>query len=279
MDNGLERELLGLATAGVDAALAAGADQAEAYVSATRQLKVAFAKNDIDSVGSNRETTLGIRVIKDHRLGFVTTNNPATLQDTAKNVVAMAKASPPDEMNGLPQPQVVPETAALVHPDLASLDAESLAKIGSEALAMVLGLRDPRLPDARLTIDMMGLEVSDKTHAVVSSTGVRQAHRSAAASGDIFGMGILDAVPGSFSYDGDAVRDPAKLAVTLDRAFRRFAKKCFGALGATAGDSFRGPILIPADALGEFLVGHLAQALSADSVRQGTSPFAGRLGQ
>ena len=41
MHDGIEQELLDLAVRGVDAALAAGADQAEAYVSADRELTTA----------------------------------------------------------------------------------------------------------------------------------------------------------------------------------------------------------------------------------------------
>lgn len=279
MQDGMELELLERARIGVEAALRAGADQAEVYASASRQVKVGFAKNDLDTISTARETTLGVRVFIDGRLGFATTNRPEDLAQTAAEAVGLARCSPPDPHNGLPAPQPVPATGHLADPALVALGPQDLARLGSELLAMVRGLRDPRLPDGQVTVDTMDLSLHDEARAVASSTGVAQAHRGALASGSVFGMALLDGQPGSFSYDGDAVRHPDQLHPALDAAFRRFARHCLGALGAGRGESFRGPILVPAEVVSDLLVGNLVEALSADAVRQGTSPFAGRLGE
>lgn len=279
MKDGIESELLGLAERAVAAALAAGAQEAEACAGGERELKVGFQRGDLGSVANSRETTLGLRVYVDGRLGFVTTNRGQDLEALAAEAVAIARASPPDPNNGLPEPLAVPPMPALVASDLALLGPERLAALGSELMAMVVGTRDPRCPGAQVAVDTMDLSVHDSARAVVSSKGVRQAHRSASASGGIFGMAIEDGQPGSFSYDGDAVRSAAELPEALDRSFRRFADKCLGAMGAGHGESFRGPIIVPAEVLGELLLDAMLRGLCADAVRQGTSPFAGRLGE
>ncbi len=279
MKDGIEEELLVLAERAVQAALAAGAQQAEACAGGERELKVGFQRGDLGSVSTSRETTLGLRVYVDGRLGFVTTNRGQDLGALAAEAVAIARCSPPDDFNGLPDPQPVPSLAALVSPDLAELGPETLARLGGELAAMVAATRDPRCPGAQVAVDTMDLSVHDSARAVVSSTGVRQAHRSASASGGIFGMAIEDGQPGSFSYDGDAVRSAAELPEALDRSFRRFAGKCLGAMGAGRGESFRGPIIVPAEVLSDLLLDAMLRGLCADTVRQGTSPFAGRLGE
>ncbi|MCK6504470.1 TldD/PmbA family protein [Myxococcota bacterium] len=279
MHDGIEQELLTLARRGVDAATRAGAHQAEVYASAERVVKVGFARNDLDTVSTARETTLGVRVFVDGRLGFATTNRAEDLPALAAEAVQLARSSPPDPHNGLPEPIDVPATGNLVEPSLLSLGPQELARMGAELLAMVRGLRDPRVPDGQVSVDTMDLSLHDEARAVASSTGVAQAFRGALASGGIFGMALLDGQPGSFSYDGDVARHPDALWPLLDASFRRFATNCLGALGAGRGESFRGPILVPAEVISDLLVGHLVEALSADAVRQGTSPFAGRVGQ
>ncbi|MFS8836520.1 TldD/PmbA family protein, partial [Synechococcus sp. WC101] len=67
------------------------------------------------------------------------------------------------------------------------------------------------------------------------------------------------------------------LVPALERAFERFVQKCVGALGATEGESFRGPIVLPPDVVEEFL-GDLLFVLGADAVRKGKSPLAQKMG-
>lgn len=125
MKDGIEEELLVLAERAVQAALAAGAQQAEACAGGERELKVGFQRGDLGSVSTSRETTLGLRVYVDGRLGFVTTNRGQDLGALAAEAVAIARCSPPDDFNGLPDPQPVPSLAALVSPDLAELGPET----------------------------------------------------------------------------------------------------------------------------------------------------------
>lgn len=279
MHDGIEMELLARCEQGVEAALRAGADQAEVYAEHDRELSVGFQKNDLDSVATHEEATLGIRVLVGGRPGFATTNSVATLDQVVAEAVATARSSPRDDTALIPEPLRVTAAPALVDPALLALGPAELARLGSRLLAMILAQRDPRVPGGRISIDNLGLSVTHGARAVASSTGVRAAHRSAAAQGGIFGMAIDGAEVGSFSYDGDAVRRAEELEPALERAFLRFGEKCLGALGATTGESFRGPILLPADVVEEFLVGELVSALGADSIRSGMSPFKGRVGE
>lgn len=257
----------------VEAARSAGADEAEVFATATHQTEVTLQKNDLDQVSVSEETTYGVRVLKDGRLGFATTNRGDALAETAAEAVAMAKASPVDPLAGLPDPQPVPEADDDVDEGLLGLDAAALAGLAMRLLAAV------RSRDGRVNVDSGGLRVDDTTRAVASSRGVSAAWRGVDASGDIFGMAVDGADVGSFAYDGEVTNRRDHLEEHLGRAFSRFVDKAVGALGARPGESFRGPIVLTPECLAELLVPELVAMLGADAVRKGHSPLGGRLGE
>lgn len=263
--------LLDLCEQGVYKALAAGADQAEVFANSGRETEVTFEKNDLNLARSSSETLFGIRVFCDGRLGFATSNRPEELAETAAEAVAMAKASPADPLNGLPEPQPLPQVPFALDPGLLELDAAELTQLGSQLLEWV------RSKDPRITIDSGSLSVEEETLAIASSTGIRANYHSVEAGGSLFGMAIDGDEVGSFAYDGDIVQKRADLIPTLERAFDRFVQKCVGALGATEGESFRGPIILPPDVVEDFL-GDLLFVLGADAVRKGKSPLAQKMG-
>ncbi|MEN9205232.1 MAG: metallopeptidase TldD-related protein, partial [Thermostichales cyanobacterium DRC_bins_46] len=267
-----ETDLLSLCEDGVKAALAAGADQAEVYASAAQEMEVSFEKNDLNLVRVVGETTFGVRVFVQGRLGFATSNRPEDLQTIAAEAVSFAKLSPADPMQGLPDPLPLPPSSPQVDPQILALEPETLTQFGAEMLEWV------RSRDPRITIDSGGISVGEGIDAIVTSQGIAASYHETQAGGSLFGMAIDGDEVGSFAYDGDEVLRWAELQPALHHAFARFAHKCLGALGARPGESFRGPILIPADSVDDFL-GDLVAVLGAEMVRKGKSPLGGRLGE
>lgn len=267
-----QANLLDLCEHGVNKALAAGADQAEVFATADRETEVAFEKNDLNLTSVTSETLFGIRVIVQGRQGFATSNNPDELAEIASEAVTIARLSPADPLNGLPDPQPITATTLPPDPALLELDIETLTRWGTELVERV------RQQDQRITIDSGSIGVAEEVVAIASSQGIRASDHSAEASGSLFGMAIDGEEVGSFAYDGDSVQRAELLIPALEKAFDRFVMKCLGALGAKQGESFRGTIILPPDTLGEFL-DDLIYVLGADSVRKGKSPLAQKMGQ
>ncbi len=263
--------LLDLCEQGVQKALAAGADQAEVYANAGRETEVTFEKNDLNLTRTSSETLFGVRVFCGGRLGFATSNRPEDLAETAAEAVAMAKASPADPLNGLPDPQPLPAVPFPLDPGLLNLDAAALTDLGCQLLERV------RAQDSRITIDSGSISVEEDVVAIASSTGIRANYHSVEAGGSLFGMAIDGDEVGSFACEGDSVQKWADFIPALERAVDRFVAKCVGALGATRGESFRGPIVLPPDVVDE-LLGDLTAMLGADAVRKGKSPLAHKMG-
>lgn len=265
-------EALLLGERAVQAALRAGADHAEVVVDAGSEIEVALAKNDLDQVKLDEETTLGVRVLCGQRMGFATTNQVGGIDDLAQEAVAIARATPEDPLAVLPAPQPVVDAPDADRVDLEEWDAERLVALALEHLRRI------QARDSRVTLDTGEFSASRSTRAVVSSLGVRQAWRSSLLAGSVFGMAVQDGAPGSFAYNGDLVRDPSQVDHAFDRAFSAFVDDCVGALSPQRGESFRGPVLLPPRALGGFLLDAVEMALSAQRVRLGKSPFATKVG-
>jgi PmbA protein len=257
----------------VAAAQAAGADDAEVYATWGRHTEVNFQKNDLDQAMTGSELKLGLRVFKDKRMGFATTNQPADTAELVGAALAMAAASPPDPHHGLPAALEPVPWEHVVDETILGLGTKDLAHLGMDLLARI------RAKDPRVTVDTANVDAGLGLHTIVSSTGVRAAFASTWTSAGVFGMAVDGDEVGSFAYDTALVRRAGELRQEAERVFDAFVDKCVGALGAQAGESFRGPIFIPPDCLGTFLIGDLVGMLGADMVRLGRSPLADSRGE
>ena len=76
---------------------------------AASTLGVSLANNDLEQVKVADETILGLRILRDGRMGFATTNRPAEVAALVEEAVAIGKASPVDDLATLPDAAPVPE--------------------------------------------------------------------------------------------------------------------------------------------------------------------------
>jgi PmbA protein len=265
--------LLGVAEEAVIAALRAGADEAEAYASRTRSTSIALQKNDLKGASTEEETTVGIRVFVRKSMGFATANHPEIIEAIGREAVALARVSPPDPNNGLPEAIPLPGWPVRPDPALGGQSIEELAETANDFLQRACR------NDPRISVDSGGLSIDAVTRAIASSRGVRGLEEHVTASGSLFGMAVDKDVVGSFDSDGDSVRRAADLPAALSAAADRFVIKTLGALHAQSGESFKGTIILSPEVVSDFLLGNLLAVLSAKAVRTGKSPLKGKIGQ
>ena len=265
--------LLTIAKEAVEEALRAGADEAEAYASRTRSTSVALQKNDLKGASTDDETTLGIRVFVKKSMGFATANHPEHVSEIAREAVLVARVSPPDPMNGLPEAQPIRPWMLAPDPGLEAFTLESVADLAMEFLGRACSR------DSRISVDSGAVSVDRVTRAIASSRGVRAIEEHATGGGSLFGMAVDKTEVGSFDSDGDSVRKAAELSPALFAAADRFVVKTLAALHAGKGESFRGTIILSPEVVSEFLIDNLLPVLSAKSVRTGKSPLRDKLGE
>jgi PmbA protein len=256
-------------------ALAGGADEAEAFAVRGETIAVRFEKGDLKLTQVDDGASLGLRVFRERRLGFASTNqcDERSLATTARDALTLAGFARPDEFNRLPQSRPIRREPSLVEPALAELGVERAVELGRDFLSRVQRI------DPRLSIDNAGCEVRRATRAVHSSRGAHATESDAELGFNVFGMAIDGDDVAGFHYDGDALRRLSDVEPAMERCAREFASIALGNLKAGPAESYRGPVLFAPDAFLDVFVAPLVSAASAIAVQRKRSPLAGKLNE
>jgi PmbA protein len=272
---GEQQELLARCDELAQRALAGGADEAEVFAVRGQTIAVRFEKGDLKLTQVDEGSSLGLRVFRERRLGFASTNqcDERSLATTARDALTLSGFARPDEHNRLPQARPIAAHASLVEPALAELSVEQAVEFGREFLARVKSI------DPRISVDNAGCEVKRATRAVHSSRGAHVAESDAELGFNVFGMAIDGDDVAGFHYDGDALRRMADVEPALERCAREFASIALGNLKAGQAESYRGPVLFAPDAFFDIFLAPVVSASSAIAVQRKRSPLVGKLNE
>ena len=144
---GITAGLEAIATDAVERARRAGADQAEACVESSRSFSVEVNGGKIETLKQSATRGLGLRVIVNGAVGFVSSNDLAgdRVDDLARRAVALARLSTPDPANALPTPAEAGGDGAdlgLLDPAVVALPAEAEIEMALELERVALA-HDP----------------------------------------------------------------------------------------------------------------------------------------
>lgn len=253
------------------AAQAAGADEAEAYLSRSRSLVVEVADQKVETLHQSTETGLGLRVFRQGRMGFAFTTDlsPEGVKEAARAAVANASATASDPFNRLPASAAY-AALDLVDPEVGALSTEAKLDV---ALAIE---RAARSFDRRVTrVEKAGYSDGEYSVAVLNTRGVKASYTGTSVSASI---SVVAEEGGSaetgWSY-GFAHRFKA---LDPEAVGREAAEKAVQLLGAKTVGTKRVALILDPLVAAEFLE-LLGPALSADAVQKGKSLFAGKVGR
>jgi len=258
----------------VQAALGAATDgeQVEAYAEEERRTEVSALRGEVEGMTFAESRGVGVRVIRDERLGYAWAADPT--QDEVRAAVAAARGNAalaePDPSNVLPE-------AAAVEPMPELYRAGSAAVAADDKVRMALDLerysvsRDPRV--TKIDLAQVGDEVSRV--AIGSTNGVDLSYERT----DAWVVAVTLAVEGDdtqtgFSFTIARGLDQLAWEPIADEAVDRAVQM----LGAGKPQTAKVPVILDPFAASNFL-GVLAGALNADSVLKGRSLFADMVGQ
>jgi PmbA protein len=130
----------------VSKALEAGADAAEIYISAGRNLSVSILNNEIETIEEADSAGAGIRVIAGGAIGFSYSNSLEikALKETIEMAVKFARLTTPDENNVLPDIAGVTAIEDLFDPGIENIALE-------KKIAMAIELEKMTMSDNRIT--------------------------------------------------------------------------------------------------------------------------------
>ncbi len=263
-------DLLELAT-GI-AGQARDGEEIEAYVARANDTAVRVYEGEVEHFTSAQSEGVGIRVVKDGRIGFAYagTLDPAGVEEVLAEARDNVSFGTPDEWAGLAEPDGV----AVVEQDLWREELLSLPTADKIALAKELE-RLTLAADSRVRVDEADYADVRAEGAVATSTGIATAGRE---TGAYLSVSTL-ADDGDVTHTGFGFtvgRSPADF--DPERAAREAADRATRLLGATKPSTGKVTVVLDPFVSAQFL-GIIGATLNGEAVLKGRSIFAGRIGE
>lgn len=257
----------------VEAALKKGADEAEAYVKTSKSLSVEVRGQEIDTLESSLTTGYCVRIVREGRLGFSYSTDPAKLNDVVGNALESSKYTESDEYTGLPDTA----SAGAGQQGVKIFDDNIISLSEKDAIYKTLAIEksalgeDKRVKKIRKASGAFG---SSET-CILNSKGVSACYTATGCSAKI----TVIAEDGGESQMGWDYQGSRFLNdISFEQVGINAAARAVRLLGARKIKSLKGFVLLDNSVASEFL-GILSAALSSDSVQKKKSVLAGRKGE
>ena len=249
-----------------------GADQAEVYLVNSRQLSLEVRNGDVESVQEASSYGLGLRLIKDKKLGFAYVNDfrPESLEEVIRRALEFARAVSADENNVLPDDPGMTEVKGLYDPGLAQVPLEKKIGLLQEVESLALQVKGIN--------KSAGASYSESEGEIilVNSLGLSKSYK---ASGCGYGVGVI-AEKGeqkSSGYESCNRRFFSDLKPAAEVA-REAARKALEMLDPRPVKTQRAAVIFGPD-VAYAILGGIIQAVNGQSVLQGASFLGKKLGQ
>jgi len=254
------------------AARAEPGEQIEAFVERERETSVRVYEGEIEHLTSAQVEGVGVRVIKDGRVGFAYsgTLDEASLAEVLADARDNVAFGTSDEWAGLATPDgVAPAPVELWRDALDGFATEDKVALAKELERLTLGL------DGRLRVDDANYADVLGESAVATSTGIAASGR---ATGCYVSVSTLanDGNETQTGFGFSVGREPGE--IVLEKAAADAADRALRMLGATKPASRKVTVVLDPFVTAQFL-GVLSATLNGESVLKGRSLFAHRVGE
>lgn len=265
-------DLSATARRAVEAAVGAGAGDAEAYAARDSGREVRVHGGEVESLTAATQTGIGVRAWIGHRVGYAfgTDLSEAGVAAIAARAAEAAAVADEDEFAAPPEPAEIEPLGGISDPTTADWSADRVAE-----LALIVE-RTALATDSRIAgVEQAVYADSAELVSIASSAGVAGEYESsncfaylqALAEGD----GGRETGLGFGLARGPSDLDP--VAIGAEGAERALAM-----IGASKPASRACPVVFDPTVAASF-VGLIGGALGANAVQRGRSPFAGRLAE
>ena len=262
-------ELSGVARRAVEAATAAGAGEAEAYVSRESGRQVRVHGGEVESLTAATQSGVGVRAWIGHRVGYAfgTDLSEAGVRAIAARAAEAAAVADEDEFAAPPQPAEVEGLPGLSDPSIGEWETARVVELALSVERTALAA-DARLVGVETTV----YADSDEQVAIASSVGVAGEYETSSC------YAYLQALA-----EGEGARETG-LGFGLARGPRGLDPEAIGGEGAARALEMIGagkpasracPVVLDETVAASF-AGLIGGGLSAKAVQRGRSPFAGR---
>jgi PmbA protein len=257
----------------VEAALASGAGDAEAYATEATEREVRVHGGKVESLGAATQRGLGVRAWIEGRVGYAfgTDLSGHGVREIAAEAASMARVADRDEFAAPPAAGGEPAAIeGLNDPGLTEWPTERVAELALAVERAALS-HDDRVRGVEQAV----YSDSAERIAIAASSGAGGEYESSSCYAYAQALAGGDAGPetglGFGIGRGPAALDPAAIG-------REAAERATAMIGSDKPASRACPVVLDATVAASF-VGLLGKALGADAVQRGRSPLATSLGE
>lgn len=268
--------LLELAGRILDQARRRGATAAECVLREGRELSLSVRLGQTETLKQAEGKSLGIRVFRGQQAGVTYSSdwNWPAVERMLEAALEIAAHASPDPAAGLPDLRELGQSSAdlrLYSPACAAVTPEQALDWALRAETAALAA-DPRLTNS----DGASFDAAESTKLLANSLGFTGCVRKSTCSGSAVPIALQDGLR-QRDYWFTLARDPAALE-SPEAVGRRAAERTLRRLGARKIPTTR--VLVVFDPLtAASLLGHLADAVSGESIYRQASFLTGKLGE
>jgi len=266
-------ELETIAARARDAALGAGAGDAEAYVEDSTGREIRIFDGEVESLTEAGQRGAGVRVWIDGRVGYAygTDLGEAGIADIAAGAVEAARVADPDEHAAAPSPDgAAAAIEGIFDRVLAEWETKSKVEL-AQSIEAAARATDPRVVGVETTV----YADEESRVALASSTGLAGAFEATSCYAFLQAIAADEEGDRQTGLGFGLGRSPA--ALDPEAIGREAAERAVSLLGARKPASRTCPVVLDETVAASF-AGFVGGTLCADAVQRGRSPFAGRLG-
>ncbi|MEM3153748.1 MAG: TldD/PmbA family protein, partial [Candidatus Bathyarchaeia archaeon] len=252
-----------------------GADEAEAFVQNQQIVEVVLERGEIQNERFKTQSGIGIRVIKDRKLGFAFASklSKESVEETCRAAISLAKVSVPNpEWVSLPTKERLPKTPkGIFDPEIANISGEKMLNLVINAYDAAKGY------DRRVDIDDGKFSAILNQIAVANSHGVEAEEKTTRMEGYLVCVAKERGITSSMAYEYDVSTileefSPEKIGKTA-------AEKALTSLHPKAIESFTGKVILDSDPASFILLYPIISSVNADNVQRGRSLWTGKIGE
>ena len=266
--------MISLAENAVKAALTMGAAEAEAYVYEGQTSNIGIELGQISKTNRIIDRGLGIRVVANKAIGFAYTNivtDAEAIEKAVASALSAARASKPDpDWNGLPEKKPYAATAKTFDKKIVALNSEDLVQIAATMLDATGQV------DKRVFPIEGGVGSGYISNAIANSNGITGFDKGTIIECSVATLAKENNTVTPVCFEFNAARN-----YDLDPAWvgKQAAKMAVSALKTKPVETKSGKVILTQFALQELLAYTLINAIRADSVQRGQSPYKGKVGE
>lgn len=256
----------------LDRARAQGAEEVEVFLSRGSEFTVRAYQGEVESLVSATSRGLGLRTLREHRVGFAYTSemDRAALDALVDEALRNGRYNHADDANVLPDSEPLPQLRGLSSPRFDVIDPERKVQFALELERQAVSL-DPRVKRVSTAVYSDG---SGHVEICNSRGLVAQFDRTVA-----YGVADVIAEQDSEMQSGFAFTHGRDIeALDLEATAAEAVANAAGLLGGRRVPTARIPVVLHPHAAA-MIVGLLGGSFSAEAVLKRRSLLAGRVGQ